>query len=132
MPIPRFLVAVPLLAAGIFLPVVGPDLTAPPAGALGMGHEVFAKDVVQVRQGDTLTFVNDSRFIHIIGPGRDGHLEHNDALPVAYRRLMETNASYTSGKWTNPGTYYLTCSVHPEMTVKVIVTECGCCSNGTC
>jgi plastocyanin len=36
---------------------------------------------------------------------------------------METNDSLTTGQWNTPGNYTLTCSVHPEMTVKVIVTE---------
>src|SRR6266496_6526736 len=132
MPIPRYLVAVPLLVAGIVVPVVGPDLAAGQPGVVGMGHETFKTDEVRVRQGDSLSFLNDSRFIHIIGPGRDGKLEHHDELPVSYRTLMETNAAYTSGKWTNPGTYYLTCSVHHEMNLKFIVTGCVCFGNGAC
>jgi plastocyanin len=132
MPFPRILLAVPLVAAGIVVPVIGPALTPGPAGVIGMGHETFKTEEVTIRQGEALSFVNDSRFIHIIGAGRDGHLDHSDGVPLEYRRLMETNATYTSPKWTKPGTFYLTCSVHPEMTLKVIVTECGCCSNGTC
>jgi len=132
MPFPRILLAVPLVAAGIVVPVIGPALATPPKGAIGMDHETFKTDQVKIRQGETLTFVNDSRFIHIIGAGKDGHLDHSEGVPLEYRRLMETNADYTSPKWTKPGTFYLTCSVHPEMTLKVIVTECGCCSDGTC
>jgi plastocyanin len=42
---------------------------------------------------------------------------------------METTDVYTTGAWNTAGTFYLTCSVHPEMTVKVVVTGC-CCGNG--
>lgn len=132
MPFPRILLAVPLVAAGIAVPVIGPALVAQPAGAVGMGHEEFKTEQVKIRQGDTIHFVNDSRFIHIIGAGRDGRLDHSEGVPLEYRRLYETNDAYTSPKWTKPGTFYVTCSVHPEMTLKVIVTECGCCSDGTC
>ncbi|MCU1681967.1 MAG: hypothetical protein JWQ81_2706 [Amycolatopsis sp.] len=132
MPIPRILFCVPLLALGLFLPALGPDLATPAAGTVGMAHEVFTTETLTVHQGATLTLVNNSRWMHTIGPGRDGKLTDNAAVPLAGRRLMQTNDVETTGKWNTPGTYYLTCSVHPEMTVKVIVTECGCCSNGSC
>ncbi len=132
MPIPRILFAVPLLAAGVLLPAIGADPAAPPAGAVGMDHEVFASDAVTVRQGQTLMLVNSSRWAHTIGPGRSGHILDASAVPIAGYHLMETNAVYTTGKWDTPGTYYLTCSVHDRMTIKVVVTACTCCSNGTC
>lgn len=122
MPIPRILFAVPLLAAGVILPAVGADPAAPPAGAVGMAHEMFDSQTVTVRRGGTLTLVNNSRWVHIIGPGRDGTLTEATGVPVHGRRLMETNNAYVTGPWDTPGTYYLTCSVHPEMTIKVVVT----------
>jgi plastocyanin len=127
MALPRILLAVPLLAAGILLPAVGSDPTPPSAGVLGMEHEAFATDQVTVKCGDTLPMVNDSRFVHIIGPGQGGLLtDAPKGVPVTTRKLVETNDSYTTGKWTVPGQYFLTCSVHPEMTVKVVVTDCCC------
>ncbi|MFI9388382.1 hypothetical protein [Kutzneria sp. NPDC052558] len=132
MPIPRILFAVPLLAAGVLLPALGADPAAPPAGAVGMDHEVFASDVVTVRQGQTLLLVNNSRWAHTIGPGRSGHILDAVDVPMAGYHLMETNAEYTTGKWDKPGTYYLTCSVHDRMTIKVVVTACTCCENGSC
>jgi plastocyanin len=132
MPIPRILLCVPLLALGLFLPALGSDPVTPPAGAVGMAHEVFTTETLTVHQGGTVTLVNNSLWMHTIGPGRDGRLEDNAAVPLTGRRLMQTNDTETTGRWNTPGTYYLTCSVHPEMTVKVIVTKCGCCANGSC
>jgi plastocyanin len=127
MALPRILLAVPLLAAGILLPAAGSDPTPPAAGVLGMEHEAFTTDQVTVKCGDTLPMVNDSRFVHIIGPGQGGLLtDAPKGVPVTTRKLVETNDSYTTGKWTVPGQYFLTCSVHPEMTVKVVVTDCCC------
>jgi len=133
MPFPRILLAAPLLVAGILLPGAGAEPATPAVGVLGMAHEVFDNEAVTIRQGDTLTMVNNSRWVHIIGSGQGGHLEPtSNPIPVGYRVLMETDDSYTTGKWNTPGTYYLTCSVHPLMTVKVTVSECGCCGDGSC
>jgi plastocyanin len=91
-----------------------------------MAHEAFSSKDVAVRCGDTLTMMNNSRWAHIIGPGQDGLLVADKGVPVLHRELMETTDVYTTGAWDTPGTYYLTCSVHPEMTVKVVVTGCCC------
>jgi plastocyanin len=127
MAIPRILLAVPLVAAGILLPAAGADPPAPPGGVLGMRHEKFSASEVTVRCGDTLTMQNNSRWAHIIGPGRGGTLDPPSAqIPVSRRVLTETGDVYTTGAWTTPGTYSLTCSVHPKMTVTVVVTDCCC------
>jgi len=125
MAVPRFLVAVPLLALGIYLPAAGAAPHPAPANTLGMVHEDFAQESVTVHCGETLTLVNDSRFIHTIGAGRDGAVVDTDGVPVRGLHMMETNAVYQTYKWNTAGTFYLTCSVHPEMTVKVVVTKCA-------
>ena len=122
MSFPRILLAIPLLAAGAFIPAAGADPTPAPAGVVGMVHEDFNVDEITVHRGDTVTLVNDSRWMHIIGPGKDGTLEEATGLPMHERVLMPTNDHYTTARWDEPGTYYLTCSMHPEMTVKVVVT----------
>lgn len=126
MAVPRIVLVVPLLLLGMYLPATVFHVDDPPSGALGMSHEHFAVDEVNVRCGQTLTMENDSRWAHIIGPGQDGLLETDGNVPVARRQLMETNDVFTTGAWTKPGTYYLTCAVHPEMTVKVVVSDCCC------
>src|SRR4051794_33501175 len=120
MAFPRILLAVPLVAAGLFLPAWGADPPKPPAGVLGMKHEAFSSTEVDVRCGDTLTLQNNSRWAHIIGPGQGGLLDPATAtVPVPKRELTQTGDVYTTGAWNTPGTYYLTCTVHPKMTVKV-------------
>jgi plastocyanin len=132
MAFPKILLAVPLLVAGAFLPPLGAAPPAPRAGVIGMEHEFFSTDKVTVHRGDTLTLVNNSRWMHIIGPGRGGSLADVAEVPMHERALTEMNDAYTTARWNELGTYYLTCSMHPEMTVEVVVTECGCCSAGTC
>ena len=123
MPVPRIVLAVPVLALGMVLPTAGAAVNKPADGVLGMSHEHYTSEVVTVHRGDTLTMQNNSRFAHTVGPGKDGHLADAAGVPVAGAHLMETNDVYTTGQWNTPGSYTLTCSVHPEMTVKVIVTD---------
>ena len=124
MALPRIAVIVPLLLAGLFIPAAGADPETPPSGTLGMVHEDFRQDEVTVDCGSTLTMQNDSRWVHVIGPGRDGLLEHDETSPVTGRHLLEINDVLTTGPWNSPGEHYLTCPVHPEMTVKVVVRGC--------
>jgi plastocyanin len=120
--VPRILFAVPALLLGMALPTAGAAIRTPQSGVLGMNHEHFTSKVVTVHRGDTLTLQNDSRFIHTVGAGKDGHLADRSGVPVSGPHLMETNNVFTTGRWNTPGTYTLTCSVHPEMTVTVLVT----------
>jgi plastocyanin len=123
MAFPRILLGLSLVAAGAFLPPVGPEPAKAPDGAVGMVHEYFAVEEVTVHRGQSLLFVNDSRYMHIIGPGTGGFLATEDGGPMQERVLMATNDTYTLGPFNVLGTFNITCSMHPEMTVKVIVTE---------
>ena len=123
MAFPKIVFALPLLAAGAFLPFVGSAPPTPASGMVGMDHEVFAIETITVHRGERLTFANNSRFLHILGPGRDGLLGEVNGLPMHERALTEINDHYTTGRWEKTGTFYITCSMHPDMTVKVIVVE---------
>jgi len=126
MAVPRILLVVPLLAAGMLLPAAGADPAKPTPGVLGMKHQAFSSKEVAVNCGDTLTMQNSSRWVHIIGPGKGGLLATDPDVPIPSRALVETTDVYTTGAWTKAGTFYVTCSVHPDMTVKVVVTGCCC------
>ncbi|MGI8523109.1 MAG: cupredoxin domain-containing protein [Geodermatophilaceae bacterium] len=123
MPLPRILLVVPLLFAGAFLPAFGPEPDAPPAGALGMSHYDYTSESVTVQVGDTLTLANNSRWAHTVGAGRGGSVRDAAGVPLTGFTLMQTNDIVTTGRWNTPGTFYLTCSVHPDMTVKVVVAN---------
>jgi plastocyanin len=122
MALPRILIAVPLIVAGASIPGLSHVFVKAPAGTVGMNHEGFMSKEVRIHRGDTLTFVNNSHYMHIIGPGRDSRLATVDGDPMERRVLMAVNASYTTPSFNVPGTYYITCSMHSEMTIKVVVT----------
>jgi plastocyanin len=123
MAVPRILYVVPGLLAGLLIPALHSAPKTPPPGTIGMRGTDFTQSVVTLRRGQRLTLVNSSNVIHVIGPGRDGRIwgtERN--VPVLGFHLMQTNNVYKTPAWLTPGTYTLTCSVHPDMTLKVIVT----------
>jgi plastocyanin len=122
MRVPRVLLALPLILAGALLPAIGPEPATAPAPAVGMAHLTFTRDTITVRVGETVTFVNDSRFVHIIGSGRDGVSSPHQGDPTNDLKMLETKATYITGRWNYPGTYHVTCTVHPAMNITVIVT----------
>jgi plastocyanin len=124
MRIPRIAFVVPGLLAGLLVPALQASPKPLPAGAVGMIANDFVRDTVTIRVGQRLTLFNDSIVIHVIGPGRDGTVIGSERnVPISGFHLMQTNSTYTTPPWTTPGTYWLTCSVHPDMTLKVIVTH---------
>jgi plastocyanin len=122
MPVPRILFVVPGLLAGLLIPALHSAPKAPPPGAVGMVTLDFARDTVTIHAGQSLTMVNNSNVVHVIGPGRGGQVWGTEThVPVTGFHLMQTNAVYQTPPWRTPGTYWLTCSVHPDMTLKVVV-----------
>ena len=121
--VPRILFVIPGILAGILIPTV--IVTAPkpaPPNTVGMAFMDFSKDVVTLHTGDHLILVNSSRNIHVVGPGQNGQIVSAvRGEPLTGFHLMETNAVYNTGPWLTPGTYHVTCSVHPMMNLTVVV-----------
>src|SRR4051794_7647660 len=77
MRVPPSLLLVPLLLAGMYLPAAGSEPIKPAAGVLGMEHLTFSEKSVTLKCGQTLTMRNSSRWVHLIGPGKDGRFDEN-------------------------------------------------------
>ena len=122
--VPRILLAVPGIMVGIFLPavIVGNPKPTPP-NTVGMAFMDFrGPGIVTIHRGQYLTFVDSSRNIHDIGPGRNGLITTPvPGEPVRGFHLMQTNSVYKTGPWMTPGTYYVTCGLHPMMNLTVVV-----------
>jgi plastocyanin len=121
--VPRILFVLPGILAGILVPAVIVTTPKPaPPNAVGMNFMDFSKDVVTIHRGQYLTLINSSRNIHAIGPGQNGHIVSPvRGEPLTGYHLMETNAVYKTGPWLIPGTYHVTCSIHPMMNLTVVV-----------
>lgn len=122
--VPRILLVVPGILAGIFVPavIVGNPKPAP-THTIGMTFMDFAgPDSVTIYRGEYLTFVDSSRNIHEIGPGVNGHITTPvRGEPLIGYHLMQMNSVYKTGPWMTPGTYYVTCGLHAAMNLTVVV-----------
>jgi plastocyanin len=122
--VPPILLVVPGIMAGIFLPavIVGNPKPTPP-NTVGMSFMDFTgPDTVYIKRGQYLTFVDSSRNIHEIGPGQDGRITTRvRGEPLTGYHLMQTNSVYRTGPWQTPGTFYVTCGLHPMMNLTVVV-----------
>jgi plastocyanin len=119
---PRVFLIIPGLLAGFLIPNLLSSPRPVPSADVGMVTSDFAKDVVTVHRGDTLTLINDSNAVHVIGPGLNTHVASPElGNPMTGFHLMQTDSVYTTGRWMRVGTFYLTCTVHPGMNLKVVV-----------
>jgi plastocyanin len=124
--VPRIVFVVPGILAGIFVPTVIVDSPHPaPPNTVGMTFMDFAgPDTVYIHKGQYLTFVDSSRNIHEIGPGWNGHVTSAvRGEPMTGFHLMQTNTVYKTGPWMVPGTYQVTCAVHAQMNLTVVVLK---------
>ncbi len=90
----------------------GPDV----AHEISQKNKSFAPDAVAIEAGQTILLHNDDSRTHNI-------------------RVFHPKMDYNSGgqdpgedirlTFDDPGTYYVTCGIHPEMELKVTVTEKG-------
>ncbi len=93
-----------------------------------MGATTFGTNTVTVPKGGTITFTDDAATgtPHILVIGKDG-LPNDEAgasdLGGATGHSFQPGQSWTTPPWNTPGTYYVTCTVHPTtMTLTVTVT----------
>ena len=118
------LATVGLIAAALI--ARGP--TEAPAAAHGkeitMGHEKFGREQITIYAGQRLTFTDQSHWLHVLIPGKGARFASQHGLPKLGSRnahLIERGDRWTTGAWNTPGTYHLTCQLHPEMTLTVHV-----------
>src|SRR5437016_8081636 len=97
-----------------------------PAAAHGdvvtMGHDSFGRSAITIRAGRHLTFSNPSHWLHVLVPGRGAKQDSQHGLPRLGSRdahLSERGDRWTTAAWSTPGTYFITCQLHPEMTLEV-------------
>ena len=122
------LVAVFFLAA-LLMTLAGCVVQSAPAGGgniITMGATTYDRDSITIKKGQTITFVDDKSTgtMHILVIGK-GQAETEKGAPDLGANGISFNAGDTKSTppWNTPGTYYVTCIVHPTtMILKVTVT----------
>jgi plastocyanin len=117
-------VGIGLIAAALIVPSPREAPAAARGGEITMGHEEFSRSETTIRAGQHVTFANTSHWLHVIVPGKGARQDSQDGAPRLGARdahLSERGDHWTTGAWNTPGTYDLTCQLHPEMTLEVRV-----------
>ncbi|HZO74078.1 MAG TPA: plastocyanin/azurin family copper-binding protein [Ktedonobacteraceae bacterium] len=86
----------------------------------------FSQSSINLSKGDKLTLIDDGTYHHNISMGRwvNGQPKLQDqpgAPKVRNREINAAGASLVIGPFTTAGTYYLICSLHHNMMLKIIV-----------
>jgi len=101
-----------------------PDAAAD-AGAITMDHLVFGTDAHEIRVGDQITFSNSSsRALHVLVVGKDAQPRSEPGAPSfggASGHRAEVGDRWTTPPWDTPGTFWVTCTLHLSMNLKVVV-----------
>jgi len=123
----RATVAILLLAGALTGCSGRPAPAADDAGAITMDHNLFHTRTHEIPLGGTITFANSSsRALHILVPGRDAQPRTEPGIPSfggASGHRAEVGDRWTTPPWTEAGTFYVTCTLHPSMNLKVVVSE---------
>lgn len=127
MRVPAIAATVVAIAAGALAPSLAGELPSVQPGQVGMTEEQYDVEKLTIAAGDTVTFVNNSHFLHVLAPGQEARLEAQSGIPKLDHDL-DTHISmagdiYTTGRWETPGEYNMTCTLHPAMTVTIVVQE---------
>lgn len=128
MAVPKLLLAVPLLAAGIFVPGLTSATTLPNRPhVVGMEQDEWDRGTIRLHVGDQLELINNSNFLHVIVPGDKALIKDQHGMPklgTGTRDLvvMPRGADYQTYQWNTPGTYHVACTLHAAMNLTVVVT----------
>ena len=94
--------------------------------AIGMHELTFTTEARTIPVGATLEFVNDgSRALHVLVPGSDARPRAQAGMPSfggASGHRSEVGERWQTPPWQTPGTFLITCTLHPLMNLTVTVT----------
>ena len=121
-----------LMLGALVIGVIAQPPTGSSAGAAKAGTKTvhlapdrFAPDIIALHKGDTLTIVDDAPVPHTISNGTWS----SDNKPVPgiepgapiIKNVNLNNNSATVGPFTTAGTYHIFCTIHPGMSLTIIV-----------
>ena len=93
-----------------------------------MGATTFASNTISISKGQTITFTDDpaTGTMHTLVIGKSGIADTEQGAPDfggANGETINPGQSWTTPPWDTPGTYNVTCIIHPAtMTLTVTVT----------
>lgn len=98
--------------------------SCPSGTTVKTGTSNFAQSCITLAKGDTLTVTPDPVSYHILDFGQWSGTTQKPATFTGapkLKDLAETSSSVKIGPFATAGTYYIYCTVHQNMTLKIIV-----------
>lgn len=94
-----------------------------------MGPDTFCTSSISISKGSTLSFVDDANngATHILVIGTQGQQQSERGAPDfggSSGKTMNPGDSWTTPPWNTPGTFHVTCTVHPT-TMNLTITVTG-------
>ncbi|HEU5366966.1 MAG TPA: plastocyanin/azurin family copper-binding protein, partial [Ktedonobacterales bacterium] len=94
-----------------------------------MGATTFSPTSITITKGSTITFVDDKNTgtEHILVNGNQGTFANETGavdLGGSSGHTFQPGDSFTTGAWNTPGTYHVTCIIHPT-TMNLTITVSG-------
>jgi len=101
-----------LVAAGVLMSAVAFEARAapPPAATVRIANFTFAQQILTVRPGTTITWVNDDDIPHTVV-----------SKTLAFKSKVLDSGDRFSFTFANAGQFGYFCSIHPHMTGMIIV-----------
>jgi plastocyanin len=89
--------------------------------------QTFSPTSINIKKGQTITFDdnNSNPGVHILVVGRNGESESEPGAPFfggGAGHRTDVGSVWTTGAWNRPGTYHVTCTVHPRMNLTITVS----------
>ncbi|HLZ60539.1 MAG TPA: plastocyanin/azurin family copper-binding protein [Ktedonosporobacter sp.] len=119
-----------VIGAVVVATMVPPLLSSTPAsatatpGVVHMSIANFTQNTVTIAKGSSLQLVDNGTFPHILAngtwQGNTPHPERESGAP-AVNNIQVNGGTTTIGPFNTAGTYSIYCSIHPGMTLKVVV-----------
>jgi plastocyanin len=123
--VPKVLYALPILLIGGLVPGLTHGTALPHRPNLvGMQQDDFTRDTIVIHVGEQLEFYNNSNFLHVIAAGSNARVARPAGEPLFGLRgviSVPRGSVYQTMSWNRPGTYHVTCTLHPNMNLTVIV-----------
>jgi plastocyanin len=116
-----------MFTLGIVLALAACGANNPPPNTVEMGGSSFiGATTFTIKVGTTLTFMDtgDGGGSHVLYTGKNGLYEAEAGAPDALNTasgLMFNPGDTKKFTFATPGTYFITCDVHPPMQLTIIV-----------
>ena len=99
------------------------------ANTITLGASTFSSTSISITKGSTITFTDDQSngAEHILVNGTNGTFQSETGaadLGGSSGHTLQPGDSFTTAAWNTPGTYHISCTIHPT-TMNLTITVTG-------